>query len=230
MRRPDAALSADECDNKLQHTENAGAPGQARIGIHQQDAAITSSQSGARPPHSKEAGVPGQARTGIHQQDAATTSSQSGARPPHSREAGTTGQALIENHRLNAAYVVRCACDPRPDGTGGETVVDHIRLFPLRDDVRGTYRVHEQILPALRKASVPVRWTDLTVRHTGYVDRDARAGNPTAIAGCWHLTSSNTRTIPSSSSTCWACTDPTSSAASTRGSISRRWHRRWTFL
>ena len=98
----------------------------------------------------------------------------SGARPPHSREAGAIGQALIENHRLNAAYVVRRACDPRPDGTGGETVVDHIRLFPLRDDVRGTYRVHEQILPALRKASVPVRWTDLTVRHTGYVDRDLR--------------------------------------------------------
>ena len=44
-----------------------------------------------------------------------------------------------------AAYVVRCACDPSPDGTGGDTVVDHIRLFPLRDDARWTYRVHEQI-------------------------------------------------------------------------------------
>ena len=74
-----------------------------------------------------------------------------------------------------AAYVVRCACDPSPDGTGGETVVDHIRLFPVRDDVRWTYRVHEQILPALRKANVPVRWTDLTVRHTGYVDTALRA-------------------------------------------------------
>ena len=74
-----------------------------------------------------------------------------------------------------AAYVVRCACDPSPDGTGGETVVDHIRLFPLRDDVRWTYRVHEQILPALRKANVPVRWTDLKVRHTGYVDPALRA-------------------------------------------------------
>ena len=38
------------------------------------------------------------------------------------------------------AFLVRCACDPSPDGTGGETVVDHIRLFPLRDDVRWTYR------------------------------------------------------------------------------------------
>jgi hypothetical protein len=39
---------------------------------------------------------------------------------------------------------------------------------------RWTYRVHEQILPALRRAKIPVRWTDLTVRHTGYVDRALR--------------------------------------------------------
>ncbi len=36
--------------------------------------------------------------------------------------------------------------------------------------MRWTYAVHEQILPALRRANVPVRWTDLTVRHTGYID------------------------------------------------------------
>src|SRR5439155_22521519 len=42
-----------------------------------------------------------------------------------------------------AAYVVRCACDPDHHDGGGQTVVDHIRLFPLRDDVRWTYRVHE---------------------------------------------------------------------------------------
>ena len=74
-----------------------------------------------------------------------------------------------------AAYVVRCACDPTPDGAGGETVVDHVRLFPLRKDVRWTYRVHEQILPALRRAKVPVRWTEITVRHTGYTDPALRA-------------------------------------------------------
>jgi glycosyltransferase involved in cell wall biosynthesis len=65
-----------------------------------------------------------------------------------------------------AAYVVRCACDPSPDGSGGGTVVDHIRLFPLREGIRWTYRVHEQILPALRRAKIPVQWTDFTVRHT----------------------------------------------------------------
>jgi glycosyltransferase involved in cell wall biosynthesis len=75
----------------------------------------------------------------------------------------------------DAAYVVRCACDPSPDGTGGDTVVDHIRLFPLREGVRWTYRVHEQILPALRRANIPVEWTDLIVRHTGYVDQALRS-------------------------------------------------------
>ncbi len=74
-----------------------------------------------------------------------------------------------------AAYVVKCACDPGEDGSGGQTVVDHIRLFPVRETIRWTYRVHEQILPALRKAGIPVRWTDLTVRHTGYSDRAVRA-------------------------------------------------------
>jgi glycosyltransferase involved in cell wall biosynthesis len=44
------------------------------------------------------------------------------------------------------AFVVRCSCDPGPDGAGGDTVVDHIRLFPLIEGVRWTYRVHEQIL------------------------------------------------------------------------------------
>ena len=69
-----------------------------------------------------------------------------------------------------AAYVVRCSCDPGPNGDGGQTVVDHIRLLPVREDVRWSYAVHEQILPALRRANVPVRWTDITVRHTGYTD------------------------------------------------------------
>jgi GT2 family glycosyltransferase/tetratricopeptide (TPR) repeat protein len=70
----------------------------------------------------------------------------------------------------HAAYVFRCACDPDSNGGGGETVVDHIRLFPLRDDVRWTYRVHEQIVPALKRAGIPYRWTHLVVRHTGYAD------------------------------------------------------------
>ena len=74
----------------------------------------------------------------------------------------------------DAAYVVKCSCDPDNNGGGGQTVVDHIRLFPLRDGIRWEYRVHEQILPSLRRANIPVRWTDVTVRHTGYTDPDLR--------------------------------------------------------
>ena len=87
--------------------------------------------------------------------------------PEQPEETGTSGNQV--------AYVVRCACDPSPDGSGGETVVDHVRLFPLRPDVRWTYRVHEQIMPALRRAKVPIRWSDCTVRHTGYTDLPLRA-------------------------------------------------------
>ena len=86
-------------------------------------------------------------------------------------------EALISGLRVGdeAAMSCACACDPSPDGTGGDTVVDHIRLFPIRPDIRWTYRVHEQILPALRRAEIPVRWTDLVVRHTGYVDKALRS-------------------------------------------------------
>jgi len=85
-------------------------------------------------------------------------------------------QALLDDLRRGdeAAYVVRCSCDPGPNGDGGQTVVDHIRLFPVREGVRWTYAMHEQILPSLRRANVPVRWTDVTVRHTGYTDPASR--------------------------------------------------------
>jgi tetratricopeptide (TPR) repeat protein len=64
---------------------------------------------------------------------------------------------------------------PGRNGTASATVVDHIRLFPRRHGIRWTYRVHEQILQALKRANVPVKWSDLTVRHTGYVDKALRA-------------------------------------------------------
>jgi GT2 family glycosyltransferase/thioredoxin-like negative regulator of GroEL len=71
------------------------------------------------------------------------------------------------------AWVVKCRC---PGGRPGAaaTVVDHVRVFPLRPDVRWTYRVHEQVLPALRAAGVPVDWSAATVEHVGYVDPAVR--------------------------------------------------------
>src|SRR5271157_101275 len=40
----------------------------------------------------------------------------------------------------------------------------------VREDVRWAYAVHEQILPALWRVNVPVRWIGVTVWHTGYTD------------------------------------------------------------
>jgi tetratricopeptide (TPR) repeat protein len=72
----------------------------------------------------------------------------------------------------NAAYVVKCVCDGEPGA--GPTVVDHVRLFRNRPDVRWEHRVHEQILPSLRRTGTEVRWAEAAVRHVGYSDRALR--------------------------------------------------------
>ncbi|MCE9562617.1 MAG: glycosyltransferase, partial [Planctomycetes bacterium] len=73
----------------------------------------------------------------------------------------------------NDAYVMKCLCVPDKPGAGG-TVVDHVRLFRHVPQHRWTFRVHEQILPALRNTQADVRWSDVVVRHVGYVDRKLR--------------------------------------------------------
>jgi GT2 family glycosyltransferase len=106
--------------------------------------------------------------------------------PPAAPGATPTDPCSPAPHEIFAghpAYVLRCKCDPSPDGGGGETVVDHIRLFPLRPDVRWNYRVHEQILPALNRAEISVQWSDVTVRHTGYTDPALRARKLNRDAG-----------------------------------------------
>ena len=72
-----------------------------------------------------------------------------------------------------AGYIVQCASGRYNHGT--EIQFDHIRLFPLRDDIRWSHRLHEQILPALERSQVPLRRTDITLRHTGYADSDVVA-------------------------------------------------------
>jgi len=70
-------------------------------------------------------------------------------------------------------YQMKCLCVADSD-SGTETVVDHIRLFPNRPGIRWKYRVHEQILGAIRSAGGDVRWTDVVIQHVGYVDRQTR--------------------------------------------------------
>ncbi len=69
----------------------------------------------------------------------------------------------------NAAYVMKCLCPADPAlGPGSDTVVDHVRLFRNDPQLRWRYRVHEQIMPSLRRRGTPVQWADVTIRHVGY--------------------------------------------------------------
>jgi GT2 family glycosyltransferase/tetratricopeptide (TPR) repeat protein len=69
----------------------------------------------------------------------------------------------------NVAYVMKCLCLADPNHEGA-TVVDHVRLFRNHPEIRWTYRVHEQILPAVRRLNGEVCWTDVVIRHVGYQD------------------------------------------------------------
>lgn len=65
-------------------------------------------------------------------------------------------------------YVMQVHC-PGPTDTDGHdvTVVDHVKLFRNRPDLRFEHRIHEQILPAIRRASGEVAFTDIHVVHSG---------------------------------------------------------------
>ena len=53
--------------------------------------------------------------------------------------------------------------DPETD----VTVVDHVKLIRNRTDLRFEGRIHEQVLPAIRRAGGTVAWTELYVVHSG---------------------------------------------------------------
>jgi tetratricopeptide (TPR) repeat protein len=78
---------------------------------------------------------------------------------------------LTTNHSplTNLAYVMKCLCVQPGEARGG-TVVDHVRLFRNRPEHRWCYRVHEQILPALKSTEAEIRWTDIVIHHVGYQD------------------------------------------------------------
>jgi glycosyltransferase involved in cell wall biosynthesis len=73
----------------------------------------------------------------------------------------------------SAAYVMKCLCLPDPHNRTA-TVVDHVRLFRNHAALRWEYRVHEQILPALRRAGHDVRWSNVVIQHAGYQDPELR--------------------------------------------------------
>ncbi len=73
----------------------------------------------------------------------------------------------------NVAYSMKCRCLPDPV-TRSATTVDHIRLFRNHPRIRWRYRVHEQILGAVRESGGEVLWADVVIHHTGYTDAALR--------------------------------------------------------
>jgi glycosyltransferase involved in cell wall biosynthesis/Flp pilus assembly protein TadD len=64
------------------------------------------------------------------------------------------------------AYVMQVHCPGAEDGAD-LTVVDHVKMFRNQPELRFDGRIHEQILPAIRRVEGEVRWTDVFVRHSG---------------------------------------------------------------
>src|SRR5262249_12474244 len=69
-------------------------------------------------------------------------------------------------HWENAAYAMKCLCLPDPKHKT-TTAVDHLRLFRNHPAVRWQYRVHEQILPGIRRQGGRVLAADVVIHHAG---------------------------------------------------------------
>jgi len=85
----------------------------------------------------------------------------------------TNGRGLRDlvhgRHRPTVlGYVVQVHCPARSGEADDVTQVDHVKLIRNRPELRFDGRIHEQILPAIRKAGGEVAWTDLFVTHSGY--------------------------------------------------------------
>lgn len=64
------------------------------------------------------------------------------------------------------AYVMQVHCPSSADMCD-VTVVDHVKMFRNDLKVRFEGRIHEQILPSIRRAEGTVEWTDIFVTHSG---------------------------------------------------------------
>ena len=88
-------------------------------------------------------------------------------------ECGTKlGELLRRFPNVDAAFTVPVHIPPGP-GEFTVSVVDHVKVFPNRPDLRFEHRIHEQILPAIREAGIPVYESGLHVVHKNYDRSDA---------------------------------------------------------
>jgi tetratricopeptide (TPR) repeat protein len=64
-------------------------------------------------------------------------------------------------------FVAQVRCPAAP-GEAGETVVDHVRLFRNLPEIRFELRIHEQVLPSIRRIGGEIARSPITVVHANY--------------------------------------------------------------
>ncbi len=65
-------------------------------------------------------------------------------------------------------FVIQVHCPGIPTAEGENVnVVDHVKMFRNRPDLRFEGRIHEQIMPAISRAKGETEWTDIIVVHSG---------------------------------------------------------------
>jgi len=90
-----------------------------------------------------------------------------------SPECGAQLKELIRRHPdRDVAYQVQVRIPPGPNEYS-LSVVDHVKLFPNRPDIRFEFCIHEQVLSSLRRAGMDIRFSDLYVTHANYDRSDA---------------------------------------------------------
>ena len=70
----------------------------------------------------------------------------------------------------NVVYMMKCL-SKESIGDDSVVAVDHARLFRNYPEIRWQYRVHEQIVPSVRRLGGSVRSADILICHTGYQDK-----------------------------------------------------------
>ena len=99
-------------------------------------------------------------------------------------ECGRKLRSLVNGEHADdtLGYVLQVHCPGRDQDE--VTVVDHVKLFRNRPDLSFEFRIHEQVLPSIRRAEGEVEFTDIYVVHSGSdpspegrrkkIDRDLR--------------------------------------------------------
>ncbi len=86
---------------------------------------------------------------------------------------GSNGRKLLELterslEQAPLAYVMQVHCPgPTANDQIDVTVVDHVKLFRNLPEIRFEGRIHEQVLPAIRRLGGEVAWSDIFVVHSG---------------------------------------------------------------